>query len=117
MRDVNCVVGRKTFSLKCEDQDAEKIIKLSTKLNEMIAKNSNQYKNLSDDNLLFITALELIDICSSIQLPNLQADEKSTDVDFSEKLNLIKEDQSRVLLKISKIKSTVRKISNVVNND
>jgi len=60
MKDISCPVGRKIYSVKCDDQSALKIQELATQMNQIVNQNAVKYRGLSDDNLFFITAIELL---------------------------------------------------------
>lgn len=61
MIEFQCAVGRKIYSIKCREDDADKIKELATQLNQILNRNSLKYRGLSGDNLFLITSLELLD--------------------------------------------------------
>lgn len=94
MKQFDCSIGRKRYSLRCQESAAEKFTKLGLELNQIVNRNAIQYKGLSDDNLFLITAMQLLDETKTLKHEIEHAEQKIGDAAFEEILKK-KDDEIR----------------------
>lgn len=98
MKQFDCSIGRKRYSLRCQESAAEKFVKLGLELNQIVNRNAIQYKGLSDDNLFLITAMQLLDETKTLKHEIDNTEQKIGDIAFEEVLGK-KDDEIRALKK------------------
>jgi cell division protein ZapA (FtsZ GTPase activity inhibitor) len=112
MAQINHPIGRKIFSIKCADQDAANIESLAKQLNSMVNANALKHRGLSDDNLLLITAIEILESLNFAK--NASQNDLFTPVNnhdneqqYNESLLQMKNNLSTLLHKITSIKDII----------